>query len=103
MFQVAAISEQSSESPGEKSPLRWKLFDMRAVVAATEDIFQFILSENGLRVRVLLVRDILKAADIFLEEKLVAHIFDEEKLGPIERLESEVCVFLFLPTLSFCP
>lgn len=86
---VAAISEQSSESPGEKSPLRWKLFDMRAVVAATEDIFQFILSENGLRVRVLLVRDILKAADIFLEEKLVAHIFDEQKLGPIERLESE--------------
>lgn len=80
---VAAISEEASDSDGEhlkseqdsSSPLRWKSFDMRSVVAATEDLFIFILSEKGIRVRLYLVRDILKAADAFLHEKVITSIF----------------------------
>ncbi|KAE8732541.1 ultraviolet-B receptor UVR8-like [Hibiscus syriacus] len=74
---VAAISEQASESSEEppKSedkglhPLGWKSFDMRAVVAATEDLMHFILSEKGQLVRVFLLRDIIRAADIFLQDE----------------------------------
>ncbi|MCD7461996.1 hypothetical protein HAX54_047530 [Datura stramonium] len=43
--------------------IHWGSFDIRAVVSATEDLFQFILSDKGSRVRVFLVRDIVKAAD----------------------------------------
>ena len=60
MYQVAAILEQASEASEEPPnpeenglhPLEWKSFHMRAVVAATEDILLFILSEKGLMVRV---------------------------------------------------
>uniref|UniRef100_A0A7C9EKB4 ABC1 atypical kinase-like domain-containing protein n=1 Tax=Opuntia streptacantha TaxID=393608 RepID=A0A7C9EKB4_OPUST len=81
---IAAISEDASDSDGENAdsaigssvPFRWKSFDMRSVVAATEDLLLFILSEKGLRVRQYLVRDILKAVDALLQEDLVACIFD---------------------------
>ncbi|XVE71302.1 hypothetical protein DITRI_Ditri10aG0140700 [Diplodiscus trichospermus] len=76
---VAAISEQASESSEEAPnseengsyPFEWMSFDMRAVVAATEDLLLFILSEKGLMVRVFLLRDIIRAADIFLQEEVL--------------------------------
>ncbi|OMO61522.1 hypothetical protein CCACVL1_23449 [Corchorus capsularis] len=74
---VAAISEQASVSSEEhpnseesgSHPFQWKSFDIRAVVAATEDLLLFILSEKGLMVRVFLLRDIIKAADVFLQDE----------------------------------
>ncbi|CAN1341742.1 Uncharacterized protein sll0005 [Linum perenne] len=84
---MAAISEQSpSESDdGEavnskqdsSNPLGWKSFDMRAVVSATEDLLLFVLSEKGSRVRVFLLRDIVKAADAFLEDEVLGDILDK--------------------------
>ncbi|GLT72086.1 hypothetical protein SLA2020_440480 [Shorea laevis] len=93
---IAAISEQASKSNGEppnseqnsSNPLGWKSFDMRAVVNATEDILQFILSEKGVRVRVFLVRDIIGAADAFMREKVVG-CSPSEKLEARETSESE--------------
>ncbi|KAI8547677.1 hypothetical protein RHMOL_Rhmol07G0214700 [Rhododendron molle] len=83
---IAAISEQASESaseatkPEDKSlnPLGWKSFDMRDVVSATKGLFQFILSDKGLRVRIFLARDITQAADIFLEDEVVEWIFNDK-------------------------
>ncbi|KAI8017884.1 hypothetical protein LOK49_LG04G03035 [Camellia lanceoleosa] len=52
MVNIAAISQQASESTGEdksSNPLEWKSFDMCAIVSATEDLFKFILSDKGLR------------------------------------------------------
>ncbi|GLT56902.1 hypothetical protein SLA2020_299150 [Shorea laevis] len=91
---VAAISEQASESSGEPANsgenasnlLGWKSFDMRAVVAATEDLLLFILSEKGLRVRVFVLQDIIRAADIFLQAG-VCILDDETK--EMDRPESE--------------
>lgn len=82
---VAAISEQASESVRDSpdseestpNPLRRKSFDMHAVVAATEDLLHFILSEKGQRVRVFLVRDIIGAADAFLQDEVGGCMFDE--------------------------
>uniref|UniRef100_A0ACD5UZD9 Uncharacterized protein n=2 Tax=Avena sativa TaxID=4498 RepID=A0ACD5UZD9_AVESA len=51
---------------------------MHSVVAATEDIFHFILSRKGWRVRVFLIQDIVKASDAFLQEATFSGIFDEE-------------------------
>ncbi|KAK4769491.1 hypothetical protein SAY86_027641 [Trapa natans] len=81
---VAAISEQASESTAESSTAdknssnatSWKSFDMRAVVAATEDLLMFILSEKGLRVRIFILRDIIKAADAFLQDEIVGCILN---------------------------
>ncbi|KAK6237084.1 hypothetical protein SCA6_012421 [Theobroma cacao] len=83
---VAAISEQASESSKEppnfeendSHPLEWKSFDIRAVVAATEDLLLFILSEQGLMVRVFLLRDIIRAADIFLQDEVLGCRLDAE-------------------------
>ncbi|XP_071918183.1 uncharacterized protein [Coffea arabica] len=77
-FQIVAISEQAAEADGlapaldDKSghPMGWKSFDMRAVVAATEDLFQFVLSDKGSRVRVFLVRDLVQAYDVFLQDEV---------------------------------
>ncbi|KAL7001760.1 hypothetical protein U1Q18_002908 [Sarracenia purpurea var. burkii] len=92
---IAAISQQASESTTEvtdseksSNPLDWKSFDMRSVVSATEDLFHFILSDKGLRVRIFLVRDIIKAADIFLQDEVIACLFDE-KVQATETLEPE--------------
>ncbi|XP_022750354.1 LOW QUALITY PROTEIN: uncharacterized protein LOC111299433 [Durio zibethinus] len=67
---VAAMSEQASEASGSH-PLEWKSFDMRAVVAAAEDLLFFILSEKGLTVQVFLLQDILRAGDIFLQDGIL--------------------------------
>ncbi|XP_044462867.1 uncharacterized protein slr1919 isoform X2 [Mangifera indica] len=80
---ISAISEQASESSGDSednlsSPMDWKSFDMRAVVSATEDLLLFILSEKGQRVRVFLIRDILSAADAFLQLEVSSCILDEK-------------------------
>ncbi|XP_073144094.1 uncharacterized protein [Henckelia pumila] len=91
---ILAISEQASQvnetsKPQEisSSSLGWNSFDIRAVVSATEDLFQFILSKKGSRVRVFLIRDILKAADTFLDNEVVS-CFSNEKLQ-VEKSESE--------------
>ncbi|XXG64438.1 hypothetical protein AAC387_Pa05g2394 [Persea americana] len=85
---IMAISEQASEpedmesnnSAGNVSDVKgWKSFDMRAVVSATEDLFLFILSEKGRRVRVFLVQDIIEAADAFLEGEALPCIFYEKQ------------------------
>ncbi|XP_011649854.1 uncharacterized protein LOC101207577 isoform X2 [Cucumis sativus] len=82
---VAAISEQASE-PSEESlkenfsnPLGWKSFDMPAVVAATEDLFLFILSKKGSRVRVFLLRDIIATVDIVLQDEVFGCSSDEKR------------------------
>ncbi|KAL9261894.1 hypothetical protein AKJ16_DCAP16048 [Drosera capensis] len=80
---VAAISEEASESVGESpssqpvsaNTFGWKSFDTKAVVGATEDLLLFILSDKGLRVRLFILRDIIKAADVFLDDEIVARIF----------------------------
>ncbi|XP_016689401.1 uncharacterized protein slr1919 isoform X7 [Gossypium hirsutum] len=85
-FQIAAISEQASESSEEppkseekgSHPMGWKSFDMHAVVAATEDLLLFILSEKGQMVRVFLLRDIIRAADIFLQDEVMGCRLDAE-------------------------
>lgn len=75
---IVAISEEAAEADGVSPaldvksghPMGWKSFDMRAVVAAAEDLFQFILSDKGSRVRVFLVTDLLKAFDAFLQDEV---------------------------------
>ncbi|OAY53564.1 uncharacterized protein slr1919 isoform X2 [Manihot esculenta] len=83
---IAAISEQALESTGEASSeanssntMGWKSFDMRAVVGATEDLLHFILSEKGWRVRVFLVRDMIKVADVILQDEVVGYNLDEKR------------------------
>nr|XP_016499695.1 PREDICTED: uncharacterized protein slr1919 isoform X4 [Nicotiana tabacum] len=80
-FQIAAISQQASETEGEtqesySNPLG--SFDIRAVVSATEDLLQFILSDKGSRVLVFLVRDIVKAADVFYQDEVLNNLLDEK-------------------------
>ncbi|KAK1549421.1 hypothetical protein Q3G72_001868 [Acer saccharum] len=82
---IAAISEQAAESSEElpnseekfSSILGWKSFDMRAVVAATEDLLLFILSQKGQRVRVFLLRDIISAADAVLQDEVLGSVLDK--------------------------
>lgn len=78
---IATISQQASETEGEtqesySDPLG--SFDIRAVVSATEDLFQFILSAKGSRVRVFLIRDIVKAADVFYQDEVLNNLLDEK-------------------------
>ncbi|XP_016499691.1 uncharacterized protein LOC107818246 isoform X1 [Nicotiana tabacum] len=78
---IAAISQQASETEGEtqesySNPLG--SFDIRAVVSATEDLLQFILSDKGSRVLVFLVRDIVKAADVFYQDEVLNNLLDEK-------------------------
>ncbi|XP_065636523.1 uncharacterized protein LOC136070470 [Quercus suber] len=61
---------------------------MRAVVSATEDLLQFILSEKGVRVRVFLLRDIIGAADVLLQDEVIGCI-PSEKLEAIEMTKFE--------------
>ncbi|KAE8733260.1 Kinase superfamily protein isoform 2 [Hibiscus syriacus] len=84
---VAAISEQASESldkhpkikENHSPPSEWKSFDMHAVVDATEDLLHFILSEKGLVVRVFLLRDIVQAADVFLQDEFGCRLEAESR------------------------
>lgn len=78
----------------------WKSFDMRAVVAATEDFLLFVLSDKGLRVRVFLLRDIMKAADAFLQDEVVnPRILDEDQEAS-NRSKSEVHTLFRVNNLS---
>lgn len=94
-FQIAAISEQASESAEEttnleentSNPLGWKYFEMGSVVSATEDLFQFILSDKGQRVRVFLLRDIISASDAVMEDEVVGCMSKEG----LEKIEAKVC------------
>ncbi|XP_024446302.1 uncharacterized protein LOC7476077 isoform X2 [Populus trichocarpa] len=86
--QASDSTEESPDSEGNSSdPLGWKSFDMRSVVNATEDLLLFILSEKGGRVRVFLLRDVIKAADVFLQDE--AGVLNE-KPEAREASDSEV-------------
>ncbi|KAI3812636.1 hypothetical protein L1987_17347 [Smallanthus sonchifolius] len=92
---VAAISEQSSNKSGKdddakkpSSTLEGDSFDMHAVVAATEDLLKFMLSDKAFRVRLFIIRDIIKVADIFLQDQVTSCMFDEN-LEPRFTMESE--------------
>jgi len=94
---IAAISAQSAESSNASGAgsaenangySKWRSFDMHSVVAVTEDLFDFILSRKGWRVRVFLVQDIIKASDAFLQEATFPYIFDKE--GKMGELNPEV-------------
>ncbi|XP_021900092.1 uncharacterized protein LOC110816275 isoform X2 [Carica papaya] len=99
---VAAISEQASESSGELPDADcsskvggWKSFDVRTVVSATEDLLLFILSEKGQRVQVFLLRDIIRATDIFLQDEvfgcsLTEEVDAKETLNSQERTSERV-------------
>lgn len=101
LFQIVAISEQASETNKTSSksketssnPLGWKSFNMEAVVAASEDIFQFILSKKGSRVRVFIIRDIIRAADTFLEKEVVS-CFSGEKFETARMDEVSVLCYV---------
>jgi aarF domain-containing kinase len=87
--QIAAISAQSANASGAVSGMnangssKWRSFDMHSVVAATEDLFDFVLSRKGWRVRVFLVQDIIKASDAFLQEATFPYIFEEGNMGKL--------------------
>lgn len=56
----------------------WTLsFDMRAVAASTVDLFDFIFSGRGERVRIRLVQDIVKALDVFLQKEIFCYLCPE--------------------------
>ncbi|CAL1385218.1 unnamed protein product [Linum trigynum] len=75
--QGSATGEAANSKDGSPNPLGWKSFDMRAVVSATEDLLLFVLSQKGSRVRVFLLRDMIKAADAFIQDEVVGHSFDD--------------------------
>lgn len=66
---------------------------MRTVVSATEDLLLFILSEKGQRVQVFLLRDIIRAADIFLQDEVFGCSLTEE-VDAKETLNSQVSLIL---------
>lgn len=101
-FQIAAISEQASESTGDpsseksSSPLGWKIFDMHAVVDATEDLLLFIFSDKGSRVRLFLLWDIIEAADIFMEDEIIDCMSNEKSQGQRMLLFEVILKFISL-------
>lgn len=87
---VMAIAEQTSvtdkDAQGNRSQndvdsaavKEWTLsFDMRAVAASTVDLFDFIFSGRGERVRIRLVQDIVKALDVFLQQEIFGYLYPE--------------------------
>lgn len=85
LFQIAAISAQASETKRtsqetSSKAVNWKSFEMTAVVSAAEDLFDFILSEKGLKVQVCLMRDILSAADTFLDQEVASKFGEDSKV-----------------------
>ncbi|MCO5552338.1 hypothetical protein L7F22_005849 [Adiantum nelumboides] len=88
---VVAIAEQSSTSGLSKdldkvklwseqdglnknTTRSWGMFDTRTVVSATSDLLEYILSEEGYRVRVLLVQDMVNSFSAFLDEALWTYV-----------------------------
>lgn len=81
---IAAISEK--DNPDGKSSLAGgRAINMHAVVAATEDLFEFILSDTGSRVRVFLVKDMIVAGNIFLRDEVLC----DEKWSAEKQLNLE--------------
>jgi hypothetical protein len=80
---VVAVADQSAPASGslskdeawnkddgschQRSRGIWGTFDTRAVASATMDVISFILSGEGLRVRILLVKDIVGTFDALLK------------------------------------
>nr|CAB3456499.1 unnamed protein product [Digitaria exilis]CAB3502976.1 unnamed protein product [Digitaria exilis] len=107
---ISAISAQSANASGSGSgsaenangSSEWRSFDMHSVVAATEDLFDFILSRKGWRVRVFLVQDIIKASDAFLQEATFPYIFDKDgKMGELNPERSKMIRRLVNAVQSF--
>lgn len=96
MHQIAAILE--TDKPDGKSSLGGggRAINMHAVVSATEDLFEFILSDKGYRVRVFLVKDIITAANIFLRDEILLH---DDWSAAEKQLNLEVCLSRFLSPL----
>ncbi|KAK7311922.1 hypothetical protein RJT34_10396 [Clitoria ternatea] len=92
---IAAISEQASELSGDPSSEQfssssvWKSFDIHAVVDSTEDLLLFMLSDKGLRVRLFLLRDIVEAADVFLQDEVIDWVTNEKPQGQRRLLFEE--------------
>ncbi|CAI0438605.1 unnamed protein product [Linum tenue] len=86
--QGSATGEAANSKDGSPNPLGWKSFDMRAVVSATEDLLLFVLSQKGSRVRVFLLRDMIKAADAFIQDEVVGHSFDDNPHPELQRQPS---------------
>lgn len=96
LHQIAAISE--TDKPDGRSSLAGggRAINMHAVVAATEDLFKFILSDKGYRVRVFLIKDIIIAGNIFLRDEILFH----DKWSAVEKqLNLEVCLVSFFVAL----
>ena len=72
---------------------------MRSVVAASEDLFNFILSEKGRRVRVFLVQDIIKAANSFLNEEALCIFYEKQGTGD---QSVEVSIIIITINLMHC-
>lgn len=109
--QIAAISEQASETGDEQlnhsgmnmseNAGGWKSFNMRTVAAATEDLFHFILSEKGRRVRIFLVKDIVNVADSLIEgEAMACNVPDKAKTKNTSK--NEVSFFSILCRHLLC-
>ncbi|CAM6042332.1 unnamed protein product [Sphagnum compactum] len=74
---VVAVADQSAPASGSLSKVDGSChqrsrgirgtFDTRAVASATMDVISFILSGEGLRVRILLVKDIVRTFDALLK------------------------------------
>ncbi|MCO5599660.1 hypothetical protein L7F22_053765 [Adiantum nelumboides] len=77
-----------SEQDGlnENTTRSWGMFDTRTVVSATSDLLEYILSEEGYRVRVLLVQDIVNSFSAFLDEALWTYV--ESHTSARSRYES---------------
>ncbi|KAH9304656.1 hypothetical protein KI387_009060, partial [Taxus chinensis] len=52
-------------------------FDMRAVAASTVDLFDFIFSGKGERIRIFLIQDIVNAVDTFLQQEIFSYLYPE--------------------------
>eukprot|EP01018_Ginkgo_biloba_P006669 Gb_37115 [translate_table: standard] len=88
---VIAIAEQTSATDEDSGPQNemgqtevrgWSLsFDIRAVAAATADLFDFIFSGKGVRVRIFLAQDIVKALDAFLQQEIFGYLYQERSVA----------------------
>ncbi|EFJ34697.1 hypothetical protein SELMODRAFT_166503 [Selaginella moellendorffii] len=83
---VVAISQDST--PTKQS--RLQSFDMRAVASAADDLLAYILSDKGIRVRILLVKDIVKALNALIKESILEFYGLENQRSNGKNLKSRV-------------
>ncbi|KAH7436541.1 hypothetical protein KP509_05G025200 [Ceratopteris richardii] len=81
------LSEQDDIS--KEDTRSWGMFDTRTVVSATSDLLDFILSDEGYRVRVLLVQDIVLSLNAFLDKALLASMKHDSYKGNGSSIDGE--------------